>query len=508
MAPGDHLRHRRGMPPAPTHELTDDAVSTRALASFLGLGVAFDVALNGQRPGLSIPLFVMLLVAVVARWIRHDHEDDLLLGAALLLSIFPALRASEGLIAADVLAAGALLALAAAKDERGAFRTTVESLFRRAGHVLLALLRVPAAVLAPAAGIAGRLPLGRWRGVVRGLAIAAPVVAVFAALLASADAVFGELLIPSLPSLDLGGAVGHVGLTMAGVAGVATLWLASRKPVTPGFPDQTSLLPRLHAADAGAVLVGIDVLFLLFVGVQFAVLFGGHERVEVTPGLTYAEYARSGFFQLIAVAGLAVAVILAAWDMGDRREQRHQRWFRGLVTLMVALTGVILASALMRLALYEQTFGFTVNRLAGYLTIGFIGFVLLALVVAIWAGARERVVASLLVGVLLTLIAANVINPERFVAERNASRYERTGAIDVAYLGFALGADAVPVMADLLPRLDEPDASTLRAALCEQLRRLEHEPGWRSANLGRSGARDALARAGIGPASCGEPVLG
>ena len=47
----------------------------------------------------------------------------------------------------------------------------------------------------------------------------------------------------------------------------------------------------------------LDALFLAFVIVQLAVLFGGHDRVLRTTGLTYAEYARSGFWQLLAVAG-------------------------------------------------------------------------------------------------------------------------------------------------------------------------------------------------------------
>src|SRR5204862_2175991 len=126
------------------------------------------------------------------------------------------------------------------------------------------------------------------------------------------------------------------------------------------------------------------------------------------PGLTYAEYARSGFFQLAVAAALTVVVIIAAWDAGRRDHASHERSFRALVTAMVALTAVVLASAVTRLALYEGTFGFTVRRFFGYVAIISIGAVLVVLLAAIWTARRDRLIAGfLLVGILSTL-AVNV----------------------------------------------------------------------------------------------------
>ena len=76
-----------------------------------------------------------------------------------------------------------------------------------------------------------------------------------------------------------------------------------------------------------------------------------------TAGLTYAEYARSGFAQLLAVAALTFAVIAAA-----------RRWAAAaaaaaLLAALCVLTLVVLASALKRLGLYEETYGFTRLRL-------------------------------------------------------------------------------------------------------------------------------------------------
>ena len=69
----------------------------------------------------------------------------------------------------------------------------------------------------------------------------------------------------------------------------------------------------------------MNLLFALFVAVQLAVLFGGDGYVRATAALTYAEYARSGFAQLVAVAALTLAVAaLAFWVSDpDRRIAAH-----------------------------------------------------------------------------------------------------------------------------------------------------------------------------------------
>ena len=116
---------------------------------------------------------------------------------------------------------------------------------------------------------------------------------------------------------------------------------------------------------------------------------------------------------MIIVAALAVVVILGAWDLGKRTSSQDRGTFLGLTTVMVGLCGVILASALKRLMLYERAFGFTLMRFAATVVIGWIAFVLLAVLVTSWRGARDRVVAAILTGAVAALLVANVVNPDR-----------------------------------------------------------------------------------------------
>jgi hypothetical protein len=216
--------------------------------------------------------------------------------------------------------------------------------------------------------------------------------------------------------------------------------------------------------------------------------------VDVTPGLTYAEYARSGFFQLLAVALLTEAVILGAWDLGTRTGVRDERIFRILVAVMVSLSFVIIVSAFKRLALYEEAFGFTTNRLIASAVVVWLGAVMATTLFFIVTGRRRRLISACLLLALAALLALNALGPDSFVARRNVERFHATGKVDLSYLGRSLGPDAIPAAASLLRELDPTDRAELLTALCADRRLLGARHVWAD-NLGRAHARAALERA-------------
>jgi hypothetical protein len=479
--------------------------STPILVSILAAGVLFDLGANGQMPGIWTPLFLLAVTALFGAQLLRSAEDRLLVATGLLFASLIAVRAQPFLMLANGGIALSAFALAAIPDERSIFRAPALSYVRKAWALGMAALRAPGFVGVPLMRALGRGSSDRARSIVRVFLIVVPVLAVFAALLASADRVFGDLLTPGLPHWNVGSIFFHAFFIAAGAGGAATL---ARAALGPPVSNVSLDVPRPHLGTLEwiSVLAGVDALFGLFVGVQFAVLFGGKHRVLVTPGLTYAGYARSGFFQLIVVAALAVLVVLGVWDLGKRSTVAESRWFVGLTTLMVGLCGVILASAWKRLGLYESAFGFTLARFAATIAIVSTGFVLLAVLGCLWFGARHRVVAVVLTGALAVVLGVNLLNPDRFVTEHNVTRFDRTGKIDIGYLGNAMSADAVPALVAVLPRLSKGDAAELRGDLCVRFRALAGPRDARSWNGGRSAARAAMERAGIHGAVCGDLV--
>jgi hypothetical protein len=304
----------------------------------------------------------------------------------------------------------------------------------------------------------------------------------FGILFWTADGAFAQLG-SSLPHPSLEAVPGRLLAFVLVLALVVGLVLARRRP-----PDWQVRRPDRRATFVEwAIPLGLlDALFLAFVVVQIAVLFGGSDRVLHTAGLTYAEYARQGFGQLLAAASLTLLVVAGATRYAGVSTRRDRIVLRALLGVLCLLTLVVLASALRRLGLYEDAYGFTRLRLAAHaldLWLAMLFVLVLAAGTTRHAGWLPR---TALVATGATVLAFALANPDRMIAERNVTRWEATGRVDVAYLR-SLSADAVPALERLPPGLRARTLASLG-------RRLDtHEP-WSSANLARARARESLDR--------------
>lgn len=345
----------------------------------------------------------------------------------------------------------------------------------------------PAAVLAPFARLEGlgtfapTLPRGLPR-VLQGTLLGGLLVLPFGYLFVRADAAFAQLAkdVPVPSTATLAGRL----LAFGGVfLAAAALALAARRPLRIAVGGSPRLL---HPWEWGIALALLDVLFLAFVVVQVAVLFGGHEHVLRTAGLSYAEYARDGFWQLLAAALLTLGVVAAAATRAAAPSRPHRLLLRGLLGVLCALTVVVLVSALRRLDLYEEAFGLTRLRLLAQAFGIWLGGILVLLVAA---GATPRVGARLatiaVAGTGAALLTFALLNPDRLVAERNVERWRAGGSLDLLYLQ-TLSADAAPVLAGLPPELR-------RDALAPLAARLDRDEPWSSFNASRERARKLVA---------------
>lgn len=415
---------------------------------------------NGA-PGIGVVL-VALLIALAARLGVGSSADLWIFGtASLALAGMAALSDAGWLVTVDLFAA-ILLATVAVSGP------------------MLAAPVAPAVALRSLPAITPR-PTPAAMPVARGVALVGVVVVPFAVLLLSADAVFatlaGDVPLPSWSHMPL-----RVVLFAGVLGGALGLGLVRERPAA-----QLSLaLPRVLAPIEWmlplSALVG---LFLVFVGVQITTLFGGSDHVLRTAGLTYAEYARSGYWQLLAAAVLTLAVIAAAVRLADTPLRRHRVVLNGLLAALCGLTIVMLASALHRLHLYESAFGQTRLRLsADAFALGLAGLFALVVAAGILPHVRRAFPRIALAGAAAGLLAFSLSNPDGRIARHNVERWERTGKLDVAYLQ-TLSADAAPSIAALPPGLREEALSPLA-------RRLASGDGWSSLNRSRERARHLI----------------
>ncbi|MET8356002.1 DUF4153 domain-containing protein [Micromonospora sp. NPDC005171] len=334
-------------------------------------------------------------------------------------------------------------------------------------------------------GVRDTRPAGPGIGfgrILTSLAISAVLLALFGLLFSSADAVFAELVAGLLPDISLPGVIGWTfRLLLIGGVLLGGAYLVSRPPDLEGL--RTASSRPAHRLEWTVPLVLLDALFAVFVLVQLTVLFGGAGHVLRTAGLTYAQYARGGFWQLLAVTALTLLVIAIAARRAPKATRGDRLLVRVLLGTLTALSLVIVASALYRMQVYADAYGATRLRLVVSTVELWLGLLFVLVGVAV-ARLRADWLPRLVVGTaVLALLGLAVLNPDRLIAERNVDRYLETGRLDVSYLS-GLSADAVPA----LSRLPEPMRSCALGQIAAELPR----DGLWVANLGRERARRVL----------------
>ena len=338
----------------------------------------------------------------------------------------------------------------------------------------------------------------RLMAILRGLLLALPIVVVLALLLTAADVIFADVLRKAFEWLDLEWLADFawrvVVVLACAVFFLGALVAALREPGERKLvgQDKPILAPFLGFTESTVVLIAVDLLFALFVFIQFRYLFGGQSNI--TPvGYTYSEYARRGFGELVTVAFLSLGLILGLGAFTRRAGRAQQGWFLGLSAGMVALVGVILASAYLRLQLYEQAYGFTRLRAYTHVAIIWMGVAFVLFLILLFAG-NLRTFAPAAVGVALGFaLTLNLLNVDDFIVRRNAERARAGSELDLYYLT-SLSEDAVPALAALAA--DSPLAvrADLQPRLACQLVALDQrvQEGWPSTHLSVLRARSAL----------------
>ncbi|MDQ0373586.1 DUF4153 domain-containing protein [Cellulomonas humilata] len=448
------------------------AASTLVLCGVVGVVGA--VLLVGHQPGLGAALIGLVVWAAAApALIRRRNVNDLIT-AALSITLFAvvALRDAGWVVV--------LCALVAAWTGVVAVTSTRSA---------------PAAVLAPLTWAAGTVRAMPWvaKGIetlagarrgqllvaLRSVGITVGLLVVFGLLFASADRVFARMM-PRVEADLLPGQL-VVGVLVAVVAAA----LAHLALAPPSWSD-ARLAPRPAAKRAEWLLpvLALDAMVLLFVTVQVGALLGGHRHVLETEGLTYAEYAREGFAQLVAVTVLTLVVVAVAARRAPRETPRDRLVSRlALGALCVGTLGVV-ASALRRMDLYVDAFGLT--RLRVFVTVTEIAlaavFVLLLVAGIRWRGGWLPRAVLQVVGVAMLGLA--LVNPDAQIVRHNTTA-DLVTTLDADYLA-GLSADAVPAYDEI-----EGDPALRQCLLAStSVASSTGIGGW---NLGRERAAQVLA---------------
>jgi len=443
------------------------SLAPTVLAFAVSVGISGDALLRQGIGGAGLAAWVAITaVATVALVWRAGAPPSAQawawLAAAVTAASAVAWRNAELLQALDLLAAiGAMIMAAVAINGRGWWIAAPYT-------ALLAAFRV---VRGAAFGF---VPLARETALTRGasrwgaratliariVAVAAPVALIFGALLREADPIFASYL--TVPGIDFEALLSHA-LVIAVLAWLSGGWArAALVPSAEQTPVAIGTI-RLGTLEVTTVLLTLDLLFAAFVAAQASWFFSGETYLRARTGLTVADYARRGFFQMVWVAALVVPVIIGTRIMSPPTRAARRR-HTVLALPLVALTGAIIASAAFRLRMYVGYYGLSVERLYPLAFVIWLAFVLCWLTATVLRDKARLFASGAFLSAAMTLAALNVADPDVVAARFNVARARTpstaTRPLDVRYLS-TLGGEAVPIVTGAI--LDDARAARGRA---------------------------------------------
>jgi hypothetical protein len=497
------------------HRPDPRSIARGLLLIAIAIGVLGEIALDGPGPGINV--LVMTVAVLGAAWLVRrpgrapDPLDAWLPITAIVLATFVAVRADPFVALLDLAGAAAFTgASVAAFSGLAVTRRSLSIILVMGVWVVESVVAGTPRLLATARPPRGEGPrkVPTWLApVVRGLVLAIPLVTIFAVLFASADPIFRRGMDDLLGfRIDLGDLPGRIlfaasvawvagGLLAVSARGLPAMEAASLGAAAP--PAPIGWTRSLGSTEALVVLLAVDTIVGLFVGLQLAYLFGGLDTLAAA-GMTYSAYARRGYFELVAAAALAGGILVFL----EYQVIIRSRAYKAMAIGLVGLTLVVLASAVLRLQLYQDAYGWTELRLYVAVSIVAMAFTLGTLAVFLatdrtrWLGHAMAVIG------VAALIGLNVLAPAAFVAERNLQRVidpslvppDGQATLDADYLAL-LPDDAIPVLVAALPRLPATDAVRIQRLLTDRRFELGARPAYAGPfawNLGRERARQAL----------------
>lgn len=285
-----------------------------------------------------------------------------------------------------------------------------------------------------------------------GLAVSVPFLLIFGALFYAADSVFADIIngFSTRFSDEMLWRLLRSGILFLFVSGVFYGFLVKEYR---SWNAKTIERKEEYVA-LNVVFFLVNILFFVFVIIQFAYLFGGQEYIMAN-NLTYADYARKGFFQLMQVMALVGLMITGVYRWFHHA--KGQALMPVLEILLIVQTGIIGVSALTRLNLYQEAYGFTVLRLYSewFVYFLFIMFAWFALSIVLNRSYREYIHVSLGIG-LVALVLVTFQNVDYTIAKKNVDRFlVNQKELDLYYIITRLSVDTAPAILPLYTISDE-----------------------------------------------------
>lgn len=329
-----------------------------------------------------------------------------------------------------------------------------------------------------------------------GLLISVPLLFIIIPLLSSADSTFGNIfkdfgkLFTNLNTSEL--KFRFILFIIITFLTFSYMWFLTlpNKTKEPSDKDLIKSTEVFDPVTVITILISINLVYMIFVIIQFSYLFSQPEN------LSYAQYARKGFFELILVTLINLTILLSTIHLTKKADIKVNTTLKVLNMFLIFCTGIMLISAHFKMSLYQKIYGYTYLRV---FTQAFMLYIL-ALLIATLCKILFNKIHVLKLYIIISLIAYTLINfanVDTIIAKNNIARYRTDSKqLDIYYLT-NLSYEAVPELLEFLPELKQKDsklAAILENDLYRKKNNLKNFNNWQSFNFSIEKAKKALSK--------------
>ncbi|MBK5240463.1 DUF4173 domain-containing protein [Clostridium sp.] len=328
------------------------------------------------------------------------------------------------------------------------------------------------------------------KNILRGILISIPLLIIILALLTSSDMVFKSYItnVSSIfENISIGESISH-SLVIIIVFTIIFSYIWSFKYNCDEYENKKMSM-KWEPVTMLTIIFIINVVYLLFSIVQVSYLYGGGNNF-LSQDFTYSEYARKGFFELVAVTIINFTILISSMKFIKNDNKTINKICNVFLTILVAFTLNMLFSAHYKMSLYEQTYGYTYLRVFVHIFMLMLFMLFIVALIGIWN--RKMPLNKVLIVIVLSMfIFLNYINVDKIIAEKNIDIYYKTQKIDVQYLR-NLSYDAI---AEILKLKDDSNLDVARQVnsyLDDVKKELREEHSWYEFNYSKYKARKIL----------------
>lgn len=382
--------------------------------------VLFDQSFGINIIIFTIPFLIFLLVYMKANKLINNKKGLLFLISILVLSTVSSLY-SNIFILLNVLVIPVLYILFFVYTTNPTYNI-IDLLKKATLQIFLPFGKIGNFFVVVTIGIREKVKLNdNTKKFLKALLIVVPVTLLVLWLLTSADMVFGNYfsnifkVFDYIPNTNIIGRIISILILFTYIGSVLIYSINPEKTETKR--------KKLDYYTIRLLLTVLNVIYIVFDIIQIRSLLLHH----VGNTITYAEYARQGFFQLMFISVINLIIILLS------KSTKETKYNKIMSISMIFLTLIIISSSFIRMYLYESTYGYTILRLGVYIILITEVLLLIPTIIYIF-NSKFKILRSYLYITIFVYTFINLFSIERIITENNIKRYYIKDDIDIEYL--------------------------------------------------------------------------